>query len=352
MDTSILILLSVLIVLVVILILRTMKPGYDEKINNTITENLLKFQSNIQQTMAFTKQEVESTRREVEKSKDVLSKNTIETFKTLREMEATVQQLIQQQKEAQEIGQSLKYLLQAPKLRGSYGETVLEEMLDRILPKGIWKRQYTIDGKMVDAVVKYRDVVIPIDSKFPRDDYERYLSCENEVEKKGFWKQYEDSLKRQIDSIKSKYIKPEKGTSEFALMFIPSEGIYYETIAEKNYIGEPCVIYEYAQNNHVIPVSPNTFYAFLQVVLFGIRNIEIIQSARKLQEGLSDIERNFSHFYKKFEDIGKNLEKAWDAYRVGQGHVGRFKDNLDATLRLELPEEEQKMLDEGEKKDH
>ena len=348
METAILILLGLLVVLVVILILRTIKPGYDEKISNTITENLFKFQANIQQTMAFTKQEVESTRREVEKSKDVLSKNTVETFKTLRDMESTVQQLIQQQKESHEIGQSLKYLLQTPKLRGNYGETVLEEMLDRILPKGIWYRQYSIEGKLVDAVVKYREVIIPIDSKFPRDDYERYLSCEKESDKKGYWRQYEDALKRQIDSIKSKYIKPEKGTSEFALMFIPSEGVYYETIAEKNFIGEPCAIYEYAQNKHVIPVSPNTFYAFLQVVLFGIRNLEVIQSAKKLQEGLSDIERNFTHFYSRFEEIGKNLEKAGEAYRVGQGHIRRFKENLDSTLRFELPEDDRQMLDKNE----
>jgi len=337
LETAVLILLSVLIILVIILILRTTKPGLDEQVNHTITENFLKFQANIQQTMAFTKHEVESTRQEVEKSKDVLSKNSVETFKTLREMEATVQQLIQQQKEAQEIGQSLRYLLQAPKLRGNYGETVLEEMLDRILPKGIWQRQFTIAGKTVDAVVKYRDVIIPIDSKFPRDDYERYLACEKEAEKRGWWRRYEDALKRQIDSIKEKYIKPEKGTSEFALMFIPSEGIYYETIAEKNFMGEPCAIYEYAQNQHVIPVSPNTFYAFLQVVLFGIRNLEVIRSAKEIQQGLADIERNFSHFYNRFEEIGKNLEKAAEAYRVGQGHARRFKENLDATLNFQLP---------------
>jgi len=349
METLIIVLLSVLIVLVVIVIIRSLRPGLDEKVKGIVTENFLNFQTNIQQTLAITKQEVENTRREVADSKNVLARGTIDTFKTLKEMETTVQQLIQQQKEAQEIGNSLKYLLQTPKLRGSYGETVLEEMLDRILPKGIWERQYSIDGReMVDAVVKYREIIIPVDSKFPRDDYERYLSCENEDEKKLMWKKYEEALKRQINSIQSKYIKPEKGTSEFALMFIPSEGIYYETIAEKNYLGEPCVIYEYAQKHHVIPVSPNTIYAFLQIVIYGIRNLEVIQSAKKLQEGLINIERNFTHFFQKFEDIGKNLDKAADSYRVGKGHITRFKDNLDSTLRLELPEDEQKILDKGE----
>ena len=89
------------------------------------------------------------------------------------------------------------------------------------------------------------------------------------------------------------------GTAEFALMFIPSESIYYETIAEKNYLGEPCGIYEYARSNGVVPVSPNTFYAFLQVILLGIRNLDMVKNAKKLQEALTKIERNFRHFYQK-----------------------------------------------------
>ena len=91
---------------------------------------------------------------------------------------------------------------------------------------------------------------------------------------------YEKALKVQINSIRDKYVKPEKGTTEFALLFIPSESIYYETIAEKNYMGDPCQINEYATKNKVIPVSPNTFYAFLNVVMLGIRNIEIVKEAK------------------------------------------------------------------------
>ena len=142
-------------------------------------------------------------------------------------------------------------------------------------------------------------------------------------------------MKVQINSIQEKYIKPEKGTTEFALLFIPSESIYYETIAEKNHLGDPCQLYEYAADHKVIPVSPNTFYAFLQVVILGIRNIEIVKDAKKLQELLSRIGRDFDLFYKKFENIGKNLEKASDAYKLGDGHVQRFKRNLDSTLQLD-----------------
>jgi len=253
-------------------------------------------------------------------------------------MGSTIENIMQQQKEAQELGNSLKYLLQTPKLRGSYGEEILEELLERILPKGIWQRQYSIEGaEKVDAVVLYKDIVIPIDAKFPRETYEKYLNTEDSEERKRNWKLYEDGLKVQISSIKNKYIKPHKGTSDFALMFIPSESIYYETIAEKNYLGQPCNLYEYARSSNVIPVSPNTFYAFLQVVMMGVRNLDIIKSAKKLQDALVKIERNFKHFYANYEDIGASLDKAQNAYRVGNTQIKRFRDNVEATINLELP---------------
>ncbi len=282
---------------------------------------------------------MESARREVEMSKNVISDHAIKTLDTIRNMGTTLEKMMQQQKEAQELGNSLKYLLQTPKLRGSYGEEVLEEMLDKVLPQGTWEKQYSIEGgERVDAVVKYKDVTIPIDAKFPREIYEKYLNAQDNEEKKRNWKLYEDGMKLQINSIRNKYIKPHRGTSDFALMFIPSESIYYETIAEKNHLGEPCHIYEYARNNKVMPVSPNTFYAFLQIVIMGIRNIDIIKSAKKLQEALIKIERNFTRFYAKYEEIGSSLDKAQGAYKVGDTHIKRFKDNIDCTLNLDLPE--------------
>jgi DNA recombination protein RmuC len=319
METLIVILLLILIGLALFAIFK-------------VADRFVDFQAKIHKTM-------ESARSEVERSKDIISGHAVETLKTIKEMGGTVEKMMQQQKEAQDLGNSLKYLLQTPKLRGNYGEEILEEMLERTAPK-LWERQYNIAGsERVDAVVRYKDVVIPIDAKFPREIYEKYLNEQDEETKKQNWKLYEDGLKIQINLIKNKYIKPHKGTSDFALMFIPSESIYYETISEKNHFGEPCNIYKYARTNKVIPVSPNTFYAFLQIVMMGIRNIDIIKSAKKLQEALIKIERNFERFYSKYEEIGSSLDKAQAAFKVGDTHIKRFKDNIDTTIKLELPEE-------------
>ena len=329
LDLGILIALVVLIVLILTLLLRGHPRDVSAKLDASLREQFLAFQSDIHR-------ELDSTRDEVVRSKDLISEHTVKTIDTIKDMGATIHRIIQQQEEAQKLGQSLKDILQAPKLRGSYGEAILEEMLERVLPQGIWERQYMIDGReQVDAVVKFKKIVIPIDAKFPRDDYRRYLEAPSPEEKTRHWKSYENAVKTQVKNINAKYVKPEKGTSEFALMFIPSEAIYYETIAEKNYLGEPSKIYEYAQENRVIPVSPNTFYAFLQIIILGIRNIEIIKSVKKLQDGLTGIQNSFEKFYRKYEEIGKHIEKAHDAYRLGNSHIELYKSRLDSTLKLE-----------------
>ncbi len=339
MDIAIIMLLAALIALVgFMLVSRQAAP---DKMEAAMGRNFLQFQQHIQETM-------QTTRQEVERSKDVLSENAIETQKSLGDMGKAIQNLIRQQEAAQEIGESLKNLLQPPALRGSYGEQILEEMLDRILPRGIWERQYSIDGNVrVDAVVKFKDVVIPIDAKFPRDDYGRYLRAEEVDDQKAHWKAFEDAVKRQIKSISDKYVKPELGTTDFALMFIPSDAIYYEAIANRNQLGELSSIPEYAESKHVFPVSPNTFFAFLKTVIHGIRNAEITENARHLQQGLAKLERNFELFFKKFQEVGKGVDKAAEAYRVGEGHLEKFRRELETTLSLELPEKEPPALDEN-----
>ena len=276
-----------------------------------------------------------------------------EQLLAFKEVGEAIQKLTQQQEEAQRLGQSLKDLLQAPKLRGTYGEVILEELLDRVLPRGIWEKQYSVNGgERVDCVVKYRDVVVPIDAKFPRDDYMRYMDAESQEERATHWKAFEEAVRKQIAGIQAKYIRPERGTSEFALMFIPSEAIYYETIAEKNHLGNPSRIQEYAQEHHVLPVSPNTFYAFLQIVVLSIRNVEIIGSAKKLQEGLAELQKSFEFFYNKYEEIGRRVAQTSEAYRVGNDHVERYKRRLDTTLQLEgLQEQSLQRMPESEERE-
>jgi DNA recombination protein RmuC len=317
------------VALILIVVLKSRSRDSSSEIQASLQKEFLAFQTSIHQ-------ELNSTRTSVDGAKDVISGQAVSTSKQIGEIGETVQKLIHQQEEAQRLGQSLKDLLQAPKLRGNYGEAILEEIIERVLPKGIWERQYAIDGSaVVDCAVKFKDVVIPIDAKFPRDDYLRYMEARSPEAKESAWKEFEKAIKRQMVSIQDKYIRPESGTSEFALMFIPSEAIYYETIAETNDIGNPSSLLEYAQERHVMPVSPNTFYAFLQMVMLGVRNAEVVKNARRVQEGLAKLDRSFDLFYKKYDEIGKRIEAVSEAYRIGDGHIGRYKRSVEETLQLE-----------------
>ncbi|MBN1663584.1 MAG: DNA recombination protein RmuC [Deltaproteobacteria bacterium] len=343
---GIIIALTALFILVLVLLFRGQSADVPARLDASLREQFLAFRADMHQEMG-------AARDEVIRSKDLISDHTIKTIDVIRDMGETLHRIIGQQEEAHKLGQSLKDILQVPKLRGSYGEVILEEMLEKVLPRGIWEMQYAIAGReLVDAVVKIRDIVIPIDAKFPRDDYLRYIEAATPAEKSGFWKNHETAVRNQIRSIREKYIKPEKGTAEFALMFIPSESIYYETIAEKNYLGEPARLYEYAQANNVIPVSPNTFYAFLQVVMMGVRNLDIIKNARELQEGLAALEKSFGLFYNKYEEMGRQIEKIQEAYRLGNNHIERYKRRLDGTLRLEgFREESGALPDKADEED-
>jgi len=320
--------LAVTIVLLALSVFIVRQGRMSGDVQAALREEFLKFQSNIHV-------EMDKARQGVEGAKDVISQNAFKTLEQVHSLGDVVRSLVQQQEEAHQLGRSLKDLLQAPKLRGNYGEVILEEVLERVLPLGIWERQYPLEqGSIVDCIVRFKDVIVPIDAKFPRDDYVRYSSAESDEDKSIYWKGFEVAIKTQISSIRSKYVKPELGTTDFALMFIPSEAIYYETIAETNYVGNPSGLFEFAQENHVLPVSPNTFYAFLQVIVLSLKNVEIVKNARELQDGLHRLERDFRLFYDRFVSIGTAIDRASEAHRVGGGHVDRYRVRLNEALNI------------------
>ncbi|MCL4439988.1 MAG: DNA recombination protein RmuC [Firmicutes bacterium] len=286
---------------------------------------------------------VDNSRREMYEARQNLNNQGHETLKLMKQMEGTIQRIISQQEEANKLGQSLKDILKAPKLRGNYGEVILEELLEKVLPKGMWSRQYLISsGAVVDVVIHYKDMVVPIDSKFPRDNYTRYLDARDEREKAEFWKSFEKDVILRMREI-SKYVRPDRGTADFALMFIPSEAVYYETIAEKTYLGQTSKILEESEKLKVLPVSPNTFYAFLQIVLTGMKNLEVLNQAREIQEKLYRVEKKFDLFYKQYDCIGRELEKAYEAYRKGDKHINAYQKELKETLEIEMGQDRQRL---------
>ena len=232
--------------------------------------------------------------------------------------------------------QNLQDILKNPKQRGVLGEYFLEETLKNVLPPNSYQMQYSFkDGVIVDAVVFVKEKIIPIDSKFSLENYEKIMNCKNEIDREKWEKAFKQDLKNRIDET-AKYVKPAENTMDFAFMFIPSEAIYYDLLVNK--IGVVQVntrdLIEYAfKEKHVIIVSPTSFLAYLQTVLHGLRALQIEESAKfiranveklgkhllvydnflqKLGGSLSTTVNHYNHAYKEFGKIDKDIMKITD----------------------------------------
>lgn len=224
---------------------------------------------------------------------------------------------------------SLQDLLRAPKIRGGLGEYILEDLLKQILPKEYYILQYEFKNKeRVDAVIRLKEGVVPVDAKFPLENFKKLLEIKDEKEYIGIKKIFNADIKNHIKTISEKYIVPEEGTFDFALMYIPAENVYYETIIKDEKIDEESGIFQYAINKKVIPVSPNSFYAYLRVILLGLKGMAIEKSAKEILFNLSQLRSEFDRFYADFSKIGKHLDNARTNYLEGEKRLIKLTDKL------------------------
>ncbi|HBR71207.1 MAG TPA: DNA recombination protein RmuC [Candidatus Moranbacteria bacterium] len=220
---------------------------------------------------------------------------------------------------------NLQDILKNPKQRGVLGEYFLEETLKNVLPPGSYQMQYKM-GKserteqelIVDAVVFVKDKIVPIDSKFSLENYERILDAADSAEREKFEKLFKQDLKNRIDET-SKYIRPEMGTMDFAFMFIPSEAIYYDLLVNKVGTGQVNTrdLIEYAfQDRKVIIVSPTSFLAYLQTVLQGLRAFQIEESAKEIRTNVGKLQQHIMRYDEYFKKIGSSLGTTVNHYNT------------------------------------
>jgi DNA recombination protein RmuC len=228
--------------------------------------------------------------------------------------------------------ESIEDLLKPPKLRGGLGETLLEHLLSQILPPEYYRLQHKFrGGEMVDAVIKIGERFVPVDSKFPMESFRRMLAAKDESLSQKERKAFAKTVKAHIDDISQKYILPDEGTYDFALMYIPAENIYYETIIKG---GQDEEVYPYAIERRVIPVSPNSFYAYLQVIVFGLKGMRIEERAKAIMEHLSRLKSEEEKFRKEFNTLGEHLRNARNKYEDAERRLSRFEDKF---LEIESP---------------
>jgi DNA recombination protein RmuC len=236
-----------------------------------------------------------------------------------------------------EVGQSiasLQEILQAPKLRGGLGELFLAEVLAQILtPEHFSLHHRFRSGETVDAVLRLGGGLVPIDSKFPLEAFRRMMQLE-EPERQRERRQFGRDVKRHIEAIGKKYILPDEGTFDFAFMYVPAENVYYEVILRDEELGEGGSLLEHALTRRVIPVSPASFYAYLQSILLGLRGLRIEQQAREIYGHLRRLQGDFERFGECFDTLGKHLKNAQNTYERADGMRKKFEVKLETSAQL------------------
>ena len=211
--------------------------------------------------------------------------------------------------EMSEIGRSMKELqefLSSPKLRGNMGEQVLKELLQQFLPKQSFHLQYAFkSGEKVDAAIKTAAGIIPIDSKFPLENFRKMMSSNSQDEKKIAERQFARDVKKHIKTISEKYILTEEGTIDYALMYLPSETVYYEVVNNSS-------LFEYGAAKRGLPVSPTTFYAYLRAILMSFEGQKIELKTKEVLQAIRAIQRDYNQVGDKLSILQRHLNNAYN----------------------------------------
>jgi len=286
----------------------------------------------------------QTTREQIRQS----IKSISEVTEKLAKIEETNKQVVNFSSQLQ----NLQDILKNPKQRGVLGEYFLEETLKNVLPPNSYQMQYAFkDGLIVDAVVFVKEKIIPIDSKFSLENYEKILNSKNAQEKERLEKAFKQDLKKRIDET-SKYIKPSEGTMEFAFMFIPSEAIFYDLLVNK--VGTVKVntrdLIEYAfQDKKVIIVSPTSFLAYLQTVLQGLRALKIEESAKVIRNNVEKLGKHLLSFDGYMQKLSNSLGTTVGHFNTAYKEFGKIdkdvakiteKDRIIEPAVLDKPKEE------------
>lgn len=239
--------------------------------------------------------------------------------------------------EMSEVGRGIRTLqdfLQSPKLRGGIGEQVLQEMIGQTFPKQSFHLQYGFkSGVKVDAVLKTNAGLLCIDSKFPMENFNRMLQASTEGEEKMARKEFSMDVKKHISDIARKYILPDEGTMDFALMYIPSESIYYEVVNMED-------VCKFARDQRVYPVSPNTLYAHLQVLLLSFQGKELETKSRQIFQLLRAIQKDYTKVEENMGTLHRHVTNAFNQMNSVTSSFGILGQKLSRTQELSSEEEE------------
>jgi DNA recombination protein RmuC len=342
----------VLLIVNVFVVYKLAQPR--EVVNNASHESLLLLQQQLQEmsrTMdarlgQTTNRLYESLKDQTARSQELMQSINKEMNEQLRSVVKEVTAVSESSKQVFTVAeqlQSLEKVLKHQKQRGNLGEASLQLALENILPVGAYKLQYGFPGgEVVDAIIETKDGMIPVDAKFSLDNYRRLVDAVGDTEREVLEKEFKNDLKKRIDET-AKYIRPQDGTLPFAFMYIPAEAIYYDLLV--NEVGSVKVnsrsLIDYAyKDKNVIIVSPTTFAAYLQSVLYGFRAFQVEESAKRIGKNVEQLGRHLNAYTSYFEKIGNSLGTTVNHYNSAQKELKKIDKDVskitEGDVRIEM----------------
>lgn len=281
------------------------------------------------------KEGTDLTRQEMQKSIDTTNKSINERLDNAARVIGTVSKELGQM---QQIGKSLSYVqdfLLSAKKRGTIGEQIMEEMLKQSLPANMYEVQYRFrTGETADSVIKINGKLLAMDSKFSMENYRAYINAETDEQRDAMRKLFVKDVKKRIEEIGRKYVLPDENTLDFALMYVPADGVFNE-------ISDDVEVYEYARNKHVHIVSPSTFYYFLQVILIGLQGARISEHAQHILRVIQGLKQDSEKFSSNLAVLTKHVTNAKSTLElVGTGYE-RIHNKIEeiSNVKIESPQE-------------
>jgi len=306
------------------------------QINNLVqamTQQLGQVRQELQSGVASTGQLASDAQRDVAQRLQSSTDALLQMSQKIGEVHQTSQDL-------SKATQTLQSVLGGAKTRGTLGEVTLERLLGDALPQGAYSTQYRFasTGAVVDAIVRHGERVLTIDSKFPLEAYRRLVEFGDEARR-----DFSLAVRRHADSIAEKYILPAERTYDYALMFVPSEGVYYELLMTQD--AKYGRLDEYCREKRVFPVSPNTFYACLSALAMSLQGQKIEENARHLLAGMAGLKKQFESFADVYEKIGTHLRHSQQCYEEADSRLTRARNSLEQMSQGALPAAEAKALE-------
>jgi len=265
----------------------------------------------------------------VDRRLESASRTTSQIHERLGKVDEATAQMLDRAKDLARLEQALR----PPKARGGFGELLLANLLRDRLPHHSFELQYGFaGGERVDAVIRVEKLV-PVDAKFPLDNFQRGIEAQEESERTLYEKAFARDVKGHIDAIAEKYIRPAENTYDFALMYLPAEAVYYELVC-----GKTGALYTYALEKRVFPVSPTTFNAYLQVIALGLKGLQIEQHAHEVMAYCAQLQKDFGRFKEDFDLVGTHLGRAQSKFADAERRLDRFEGKLERASEHEQVE--------------